>query len=158
MKLIIDIDDNDYEYIKDLRSLIIGSRDNCKTIQYNVINAIKNGKPISNTGDLISRSDLNQTINKVVDEEIGIDEKWAKGLKYSLKIIDKAPRVDAIVNTIEVRTQADWVENHCDYGVYYLCSNCHKMPPNYECDYKEGAIKTNFCPNCGADMRGDSNG
>ena len=53
----------------------------------------------------------------------------------------------------EIRPHGEWIEKHCDYGVYYRCSNCHKMPPNYECDYKEGAIKTNFCPNCGADMR-----
>lgn len=100
MKLIIDIDDNDYGFIKDLHSLIIGGRGNCKTIQYNVINAVKNGKPISNDGDLISRSDLNQAINKIVDEEIGIDEKWAKGLKYSLKLIDNAPAipVDTCIN------------------------------------------------------------
>lgn len=51
------------------------------------------------------------------------------------------------------RPHGEWIEKHCDYGVYYRCSNCHKMPPNYECDYKEGAIKTNFCPNCGASMR-----
>lgn len=94
MQLIIDIDDNDYEFIKDLQFLTIGGRGNCKTIQYNVINAVKNGKPISNDGDLISRRDLNQAINKIVDEEIGIDEKWAKGLKYSLKIIDNAPAVE----------------------------------------------------------------
>lgn len=44
--------------------------------------------------DLINRSELKKAINKVVDEEIGIDEKWAKGLKYSLKIIDNAPTVN----------------------------------------------------------------
>ena len=45
MKLIIDIPDKDYEFIKNFQSLIIGGRGNCKTIQYNVINAIKNGTP-----------------------------------------------------------------------------------------------------------------
>ena len=53
----------------------------------------------------------------------------------------------------EERPYGEWIEKYSDYGVYYRCSNCHKMPPNYECDYKEGAIKTNFCPNCGTDMR-----
>ena len=56
----------------------------------------------------------------------------------------------------EERPQGEWIEKYSDYGVYYRCSNCHKMPPNYECDYKEGAIKTNFCPNCGVDMRGEA--
>lgn len=45
MKLIIDIPDRDYEFIKDLRAVVIGSRGNCKTIQYNVITAIKKGVP-----------------------------------------------------------------------------------------------------------------
>lgn len=66
--------------------------------------------------------------------------------KSFLKDIDEQP-------TVEARPHGEWIEKHCDYGVYYRCSNCHKMPPNYECDYKEGAIKTNFCPNCGVSMR-----
>lgn len=45
MKLIIDISNEDYEFIKDLKSVVICSRGNTKTIQYNVINAIKNGIP-----------------------------------------------------------------------------------------------------------------
>lgn len=45
MRVVIDIPDNDYKFIKDLQSLIIGGRGNCKNIQYNVINAIKNGTP-----------------------------------------------------------------------------------------------------------------
>lgn len=43
MKLLIDISDEDYEFIKDLKSVVIGGRGNTKTVQYNVINAIKNG-------------------------------------------------------------------------------------------------------------------
>ena len=46
MKLIIDIPDDDYKFIKDLHGLIIGGRGSCKTIQQNVINAIKNGTPV----------------------------------------------------------------------------------------------------------------
>lgn len=63
--------------------------------------------------------------------------------------------VSGTMEDIEIpdRPHGEWIEKHCDYGMYYRCSNCHKMPPNYECDYKEGAIKTNFCPNCGSDMR-----
>lgn len=45
MKLVIDIPEEDYKFIKDLRSLIIGGRGNCRTIQRAVINAIKNGTP-----------------------------------------------------------------------------------------------------------------
>lgn len=48
MKLIIDIPDGDYRYIKDIQSLII-ARGTCKTIQKDVIDAIKNGILIGNT-------------------------------------------------------------------------------------------------------------
>lgn len=46
MKIVIDVSNDDYKFIKDLQSLIIGGRGNCKTIQKNVINAIRNGTPI----------------------------------------------------------------------------------------------------------------
>ena len=45
MKLIIEIPEEDYKFIKELQGLIIGGRGNCKTIQKNVINAIRNGTP-----------------------------------------------------------------------------------------------------------------
>lgn len=44
MKLLIDIPEDDYKFIKDMQVLMV-TRGNCKTIQYNVINAIKNGVP-----------------------------------------------------------------------------------------------------------------
>lgn len=44
MKLVIDIPESDYRYIKELQSLVI-ARGTCKTIQRDVINAIKNGTP-----------------------------------------------------------------------------------------------------------------
>ncbi len=41
----IDIPDEDYKFIKDLQSLIIGGRGNYKSIQFRVINAIRHGTP-----------------------------------------------------------------------------------------------------------------
>lgn len=61
MKLIIDIPDEDYKFIKDLQSLIIGSRGNCKTIQKNVINAIKNGIPYEER----PQGDINSAIKTI---------------------------------------------------------------------------------------------
>lgn len=45
MKIVIDIPDDEYKFIKDLQSLVIGGRGNCRTIQRDVINAIKKGTP-----------------------------------------------------------------------------------------------------------------
>lgn len=46
MKMVIDILEEDYKFIRDLQSLIIGGRGCGKTIQYRVVNAIKNGTPL----------------------------------------------------------------------------------------------------------------
>ena len=46
------------------------------------------------------------------------------------------------------RPKGKWVEKPHAYGVAY-CSLC---------DYELHTNDTNFCPNCGADMRGDQNG
>lgn len=43
MKLVIDIPDKDYEFIKDVH--ILFGRRNGKQIEYNMINSIKNGTP-----------------------------------------------------------------------------------------------------------------
>jgi rubrerythrin len=45
--------------------------------------------------------------------------------------------------TIEPRKKGEWKE-HKDYpGLAYLCSECGYFT----------TMRTNFCPNCGADMR-----
>ena len=56
VKLMIELSQEEYEFLKDLKWVNIG-RGSCKTIQKNVINAIKFGTPIPE-GDAISRSEL----------------------------------------------------------------------------------------------------
>ena len=94
MRLLIDIPDNEYQFIKDLQSLIIGGRGNCRTIQRDVINAIKNGTPY------------------------------------------------------EDRPKGKWIEERDKRGhlITRKCPICKA--------FHDGMI-INFCPNCGADMRGD---
>lgn len=121
--------------------------------------------------DLISREALKNELHNYFDGKV-IDEP-AYILRDFFCYIDNAPTVETdkelkilkikaetyqtaykLMSAASRRPQGEWIEKYySDYGVYYRCSICHKMPPNYECDYKEGAIKTNFCPNCGADMR-----
>lgn len=91
MKLIIDIDEENYKFIKDLQSLIIGGRGNCKTIQQNVINAIKNGTPYEKRpqGDSISRKYLKEKIPELWSHDDAIDI-WIK--KFDVEdLIDNAP-------------------------------------------------------------------
>ena len=66
--------------------------------------------------------------------------------------IDNAPTVDAV----EV-VHASWIEDGY-YGNPFVCSHCG-CEGCYSGDYhNKQYYYTNYCPNCGAKMDGDSNG
>lgn len=68
---------------------------------------------------------------------------------------DDIPTVDA-VEVVHGRWELHGNDDDC--GCSYFCSNCHK---SYDEDwfYVHGQYRhLNYCPNCGADMRGDGNG
>ena len=65
-------------------------------------------------------------------------ECWSVVIEH---IIDNAPTVE--------RPTGKWEEKNDRYG--YFCSVCGELLPCSE----EYDFQTNFCPNCGADMRGD---
>ena len=112
---------------------------------------------------LIDADSLNEEINKIVDEEIKVDEKWATGLRYSLKLIDNAPEVKQEISDpcdeydfyirgynqarkIFERPQGNWLfKIHPDIShslcLYGKCSQCKNIVPIGE-----------FCINCGAYM------
>ena len=61
--------------------------------------------------------------------------------------------IDALENlpSAEPRKKGHWIEKEPTikelHGCYYECSKCHKFSLPFQ--------KLNFCPNCGADMRGE---
>ena len=91
MKLIIDIPEEDYKFIKDLQSLIIGGRGNCKTIQKNIINAIRNGIPLpKGHGRLVDE-------NYIIAELVYRKHLLSDGVKCGevTEIFDNAVVIDA---------------------------------------------------------------
>lgn len=111
MKLIIDIPEEDYKFIKDLQFYHSGRR-NGRLIEFHVINGIRNGKPYE-------------------ERQRG---EWIKGREISRTMV--GPKVQ-----------------HIDYKDY-TCSNCGLVLDNL-LYHHDGSLFYNFCPNCGADMRGD---
>ena len=59
-------------------------------------------------------------------------------------VCDRMPIIEAEPE----RKKGEWILKPNIYGVAY-CS---------ECDYELHTDNTNYCPNCGADMRGEQNG
>ena len=115
MKLIIDIDDNVFTRLFD--NGVDTSSDDREVID----RAVRNGMPYEiPQGDMISREALKEAINKIIDEEIKIDEKWTRGLKYSLKIIDNAPAVEEIEKPSITECRNTAIEKNLPlYFVYY---------------------------------------
>ena len=86
--------------------------------------------------DLISRQ---QAIDAARD--------WYEGLICgSFKGLEK--RLRALPSAQPERIRGRWIEKPHVHGVAY-CSLC---------DYELHTNDTNFCPNCGADMRGEQDG
>ena len=124
--------------------------------------------------DLISRSTLkenmksrlsacNEWIEKAKDKETKIRASAVKAfIAEVIMTIDNAPTVtptfglfrDMLCSDCEKRPQGEWYKTGQSFinpnkFRNYGCSNCF-----YELD-EHIRIKPNFCPNCGADMRGD---
>lgn len=85
--------------------------------------------------------DICDSLNQMTNIWIAVDGDWLWAKLNDA--IDNAP-------TIEERKKGKWIEHNphkWGLGVKYECSEC-----GYEVDCEE----PNFCPNCGADMRGET--
>lgn len=100
--------------------------------------------------DLISREALKATIISICGKCSNIITKYENGvpdgncaIQHILNIIDNA-------QTVEIK-QGEWIEQK-----NYPYQRC-KLQLGYECNQcgTENECKTNYCPNCGADMKGE---
>ena len=78
-------------------------------------------------------------------EEINTDYATTRMLYNAVK--KAKPLLDAEWISEKVE-KTDWKGHKRQYFQSISCANCHS--PNY--------TKTNYCPNCGANMRGNENG
>ena len=88
--------------------------------------------------------------NKEAIEKLG----YIKNQYHTLLNFDDYDEVfDNAIKALEERPTGHWflLDECSNEGVY--CSNCHKKV--YRVEYANQRVKSNYCPNCGADMRGD---
>lgn len=98
--------------------------------------------------DLISKSALIEALRKDKESvyshvfchtECQFEDDLADDLE---QMINNQPTIEAVQVV-----HGEWILRHIGAGHMWECSVCHKRPDIY--------VKndTNFCPNCGADMR-----
>ena len=72
---------------------------------------------------------------------------WANGIYDSIKAIEQLPSAQA--------KRGKWISADAMFGgVPFYCSECGENTR----DTVMGKPRWNFCPNCGADMRGEQDG
>lgn len=147
MKLIIDVPEGIYDTIQDDQML---SREQLAILQKHILNGTPYEEP-EVKGDLISREALKKVIEDSVAKYSGqysTDMLNMWGL--FAKIIDNAPTVE--------RPKGKWQNDSDNLPV---CSECGevalqrmfiKLPQRIQ-DVR--LVRSNFCPNCGCDMRGE---
>ena len=108
--------------------------------------------------DLISRKELRRAFK----ESGYFTGPW---LHWARLVIDITPTVlhdnysmgyqDGVKKVLSERPQGEWIdtgEEQGALGIIYKIRKCSK------CSWEHSlVIPDNFCPNCGADMRGDNN-
>ena len=163
MKLIIDIDKEDYER---LHWTTIGKTavDHSEKLRKYILN----GTPVSTDGDTISRSALKKAItDRLVSVTHSSD--YADGLQdgylNTINEIDNAPAVEPYISPEVLNQFAKYVAEHeRPKGKWHHsgeCSVCHKRSlRTTPLGDIIGIDLTDFCKNCGAkmDMRGENDG
>lgn len=98
VKLVVELDDQDYKFIQDLQILRLGSRAGYKTIQQNVINAIKNGMIYDDSGDLVSRDALMYEIRRYTTPFSERSDEFSRGAtECACEVLDTIDTAPAIV-------------------------------------------------------------
>ena len=102
---------------------------------------------MANEKRLIDANALEARMGNLCDE-FGTDHLFIDAIVYE---IGNAPTVDAV----EVKRGHWFSLTDCsNAGVY--CSACHKKvwKEDYAWCNRKNRLRSNYCPNCGADMRG----
>lgn len=163
MKIIIDIDERDYEFIKSVRSMKNG--DTFQRIAIDLFRAVHEAE-VSETENerdhLISREALKRKLQYVYSCEY-IGSKSKEGIVSDIiDTIDNALSITpekALMNKLKERPQIKWIICDRDIG------GIHKIECPY-CGYVKGSDFGGlitltfdrlppFCENCGANMRGE---
>ena len=113
--------------------------------------------PDTNDGDMISRKAaielkpefLNPNVNRETEERTAIDRAYARGWNScNTHWIDE---INELPSAQPERKKGEWIdETFKPWGLVHHPYKCDQCGEHSEADY-------DYCPNCGADMRGEQN-
>ncbi len=93
---------------------------------------------------LIDADALIADIKECIEANDGNCEwEQVEGLEVALSCVDDATTIEP------ERKKGEWLVDPNEFDEWYCCSVCHKGLTMFDGTY-------DFCPNCGADMRGGS--
>ena len=97
--------------------------------------------------DLISREALLNAMDKrYLYVKKRVPDTLRQGFVQMEKLIKKQPTIEAVPVV-----RAEWKLKQGDEGIHWYCSKCREEALFDIFNYQE---KSNFCPNCGARMKG----
>jgi predicted RNA-binding Zn-ribbon protein involved in translation (DUF1610 family) len=104
-------------------------------------------------------------LTEILEKMPAIGFKNIDNQTYTLVLLAQVFNIIEQQPTIEERKKGKWIKMSDADGVYWVCSECGEdipRAPHYNPQFDlfprlESIEKTNFCPNCGADMRGEGN-
>ena len=101
--------------------------------------------------DCISRADLFEKMQSLCPET----DKGCGDCHKACDIDDCLDFVMDAPSVVPSRAEGEWqITDAYPHNVY--CSECHKrFAQTHWAVWEDGSLPRNYCPNCGADMRGD---
>lgn len=110
---------------------------------------LENFPPSKPTGDTISRQAAIHDVSTVLWHIPNELYKNLNSFDFVKEIVTEALSETPSLPSLE-RKGGEWVKSEIPNELY-VCSKCGGACWSY--DYERNIVKSNFCPNCGADMR-----
>jgi ribosomal protein S27E len=103
----------------------------------------------------IQAIDLLKGLEQSLDDYYGLNDEGKTAFHMAITALELFGNTEQLPSAQPKRKTGEWVDQ--DRGAFYTveCSECHKEPL---LDAYGDYVHSNFCPFCGADMRGDNNG
>lgn len=90
-------------------------------------------------------------------EILNRDDKEMRAGYFCINDFVAIKTLKEFAQTVKERKQGKWCKQNDDYFDWYECSECGYGSEGEMQYSREHDVRTNFCPCCGADMRGNEN-